>query len=270
MSLYRASIALNNTGVSLLEQRAYRQAIDTFKDAIQVMRLVFTSDNNSNYNSDDGSASVQDKLDRASKRLAQPRPLTKCPSLDLACLDDANVHSMWKEAAAAGMSSCLPSSQTYSSSTAFPIRLAGLGGGGDLDVESAMMLYNFGLSYLCLARFFSRRKTNNSSSNKGSKDVLQQALKLFYMAYSTLSNHTVQGADGGDVPLATSLLDGRLSLSIVILHAIVQVELELGNHKLASRRYQKLMQVTAFLQQHDAQSPVDQMAAGGLRAAAAA
>ena len=46
-SAFKAVIALNNAGVSLLQRRLYSEAVDTMKEAIRLMRLAFFSEESS-------------------------------------------------------------------------------------------------------------------------------------------------------------------------------------------------------------------------------
>lgn len=307
--MYGASIALNNIGVSLLEHRAYGQAIHTFKDAIHVMKLLLrTEPHDQLYSTASTANSLQEKLDRASQRIAHPCRMQVVKSLEdhLVCLDDSSVYSMWKECslifpemvdtAATDPRTTTESSQSSCKALSFlMIRLDGstlhedaIGCdlhrdrnvldearlSHDLGMESAMILYNLGLSYFCLARYFTKKSSfmekqpdlhSARSKQQDPESLTQQAMKLFYMSYSTLTNRARKsGAD-----LTQSLRDGRLSFSAVLLNSIVRTELALDNRRMALHRYQKLISVMICLHRYANHSTAD-TAMQWMRAAAAA
>lgn len=346
----RASLALNNIGVSLLEKGAYQQALDTFKDAIATIKLLVSqrssADGNEYEFSSGNRAAFREKVDRASKRLAQPHALSSNDDLplDLVCLEDLFVHSIWNDAIAdittnpelqstlsvSGWSSNLSSSQSsFDSNTlyltestfiedqdeldtvagpqnaameqfrdsnipaeettmtqssllpsqissfqapqvkgrAYPVRLAAsslpgdvpnqpisanrnhdekftCSGDRDLDLDCAIMLYNCGLSYFCRYQFEKNcREDHNHQSQR--QRLWQQCRKLFYMAYATLSNSCKRK---GKLQSPSSL-HGYLYVSIVILHGLILTELEVGNHQIAIRCYQKSVKVGKYLKQ---------------------
>jgi len=351
----RASIALNNKGVSLLEKGAYQQAFNTFKDAIATIKLLVSQRSSTNGNEYEYSSgkrtAVREKVDRASKRLAQSHALSSGddPPLDLVCLEAVFVHSIWNDAIAAitanaelhrtllvsGWSgSNLSSSQSSSDSNtlyltestfiedqdesdtvagtqnaateqeqhrdgdipaegttttqsnlsssklstlqvpqfkcrAYPVRLAASSlpgdvlsqpvspnwnhdennsclGDRDLDLDCAIVLYNCGLSYLCLYQLEKSRNAQDGNHHQSQRQLLwQQCRKLFYMAYATLSNSCKRK---GKLQSPSSL-HRYLYVSIVMLHALMVTELEVGNHQIAIRCYQKIVKVKRFLDQ---------------------
>jgi hypothetical protein len=67
---YRAAVALNNIGISLLEQSCFEQAYETMQDALIIMKKVCVEDETSPLTM----ADLDFKLKLADERYANPRP----------------------------------------------------------------------------------------------------------------------------------------------------------------------------------------------------
>ena len=171
---YRAAISLNNIGVVLLEQADFRQALEVLKDAIFVMKLVFPSCRScsSTSNLSNISNEINVKLQCAMERLASPRSPESCPlTLDAISYEDGNI---------ALLKNCLRHGPT--SPFVFPIKITcsdfEYPEDRDVDVESAILLYNFGLAHMCIA-------TARANGGNGRK-AQERALKLFRLSESIL------------------------------------------------------------------------------------
>lgn len=229
MQLHRASISLNNIGISLLERRAYRQAVATFKDSLLAMRQAIDSAELLR-----DAVSIESKIHQAAERLAKPLEDSSFPCVQFICLDDTFIHSIWKDAG------------VKNPSAVFPIRLGSSDAQDpeclttrDIDFKAAAILYNFALAYYCLFQ---------ASSNRS--DAAQVSLKtheihLLDMAFMVLCNSC---KDLGDT---LTIFDGRLALSVVILRCIVRTRMELGLVRQASLYYEKLLGIEKFLLQLD-------------------
>ena len=76
---YRAAVALNNLGIAMLQRRAYRESLSTFKDAMKAMHSIFQSEaldflaspSSKDGKTTDNSVDVDRKLQRAMRRLRQ-------------------------------------------------------------------------------------------------------------------------------------------------------------------------------------------------------
>ena len=195
---YRGAVCLNNIGVSLLEQHAYRQAMTTFTDAITVMKLVFRTESSC------PSLKVESKLQRAAQCLATPQSIC-APSIAVISQDDADI--LIKS----------PFPYEPSSTTVFPIRIRSSEiecESGNVDIESAIMLFNFSLAHYCLAKLESnalcrKLKLQNSS------------LKLFRVSQSILAKRCAMTND----PLQQSRL---LRLASMVMNVMIQILNEQG------------------------------------------
>jgi hypothetical protein len=197
----RAAIALNNMGVSLLERRAYRQGMETLKDAIFVtMQRVISSQglcetpNSTSY--------AEAKVHRASKRMANPQPISSAISIDVVSQSATFSHRSYPSDSVLHEGS--------SSIRGSPLRIEATDlvslEDRDSDLESSIMLYNFGLAKLCMAKLV-----------KTPIKLQEGALKLFKMAYSLFAPRCDQEGRGirEDTVIlaaATSTLDNIVAL----------------------------------------------------------
>jgi hypothetical protein len=245
----RAAIALNNMGVSLLDQRAYRQGMETLKDAIFVMKRVFRpqSRNSSLDATSDSTSSTDIKIHRAVQRMANPQPISFTMITDVLSHDVASPHS-------SPLGSILRESS--SSSFTIPIRIEATDidcpEDRDPDLESALMLYNFGLAHLCMAKLA-----------KSPMKLREGALKLFNMAYSIISNkNSLSGLSESEI---RRFSETRLLLAIAVLNNVVRLLTQMGKHTEANNSYQRLVRLGTAI--NELESPES---LGGLIAAAAA
>jgi hypothetical protein len=246
----RAAIALNNMGVSLLEQRAYRQGMETLKDAIFVMKRVFRpqSRNSSLGASSDSMSSIDLKIHRAVQRMANPQPVPFAMITDVISHSVASSHS-------SPLGSILREQSSFSSFT-IPIRIEAADidcpEDRDPDLESAIMLYNFGLAHLCMAKLV-----------KSPMKLREGALKLFNMAYSIISNkNALSGLSESEM---RRFSETRLLLAVAVLNNVVRVLTEMGKHTEANNSYQRLVRLGTAINELEFPGPL-----GGLIAAAAA
>jgi hypothetical protein len=242
---HRASIALNNMGVSLLERRAYRQGVETLKDAIFVMmRVLRPSSRSQGTTSDSTTNDTEAKVHRAAKRLASPHAV---PSA--LCID----------AVSHGGKSSRHSSQDYvlseaSSSSPFtiPIRIEV----DDLDypeerdpvLESAIMLYNFGLAHLCMAK-----------PAKSPIKLQEAALKHVKLAYAAVLSRL-------RVCEMHSISKARLLLAVLALENVVKVLIEMGKHSEANASYQVLVRLGRAIAEYQGRDPLETQVAAAAAA----
>jgi tetratricopeptide (TPR) repeat protein len=247
---HRAAIALNNMGVSLLEQRAYRQGMETLKDAIFVMKLVFRpqSRNSGLGAASDSTSSTDMKIHRAVQRMANPKPVPSAVIIDVVSHGVASSHC-------SPLGSILHESSSSSCTVAIRIEATDLDcpEDRDPDLESAMMLYNFGLAHLCMAKLA-----------KSPMKLQEGALKLFNMAYSIISNKNgLSRLSEGEMRLKS---ETRLLLAVTVLSNVVRVLTEMGKHAEANNSYQRLIRLGTAINELDYPGPMG----GKIDAAAAA
>jgi hypothetical protein len=213
---HRAAIALNNMGVSLLERRAYREGMETLKDAIFIMKRVlrplpissqeFSKTPNSTTDADA-------KVERASKRMANLHPILSAVSIDVVSRCATFSHrSVLSGSVLRGSSSSPPR---------YPLRIEATDfvplGEEDRnsDLESSIMLYNFGLAHLCMAKLA-----------KTPIKLQEGALTLFNMAYSVLAPLCDQEGHG--------TREDMVLLAAIALDNIVALLTQMGLHSEAN------------------------------------
>jgi tetratricopeptide (TPR) repeat protein len=225
---YRGAVALNNMGVYLLERGAYRSALETLKDAIAVMKTVFPAQNYDHNTA--WRAEISDKLKAAHKRIAKPEVVQCSMPLEVNSFDDDEFDVM-KDSLRYG-----PSASMF-----FPVRVAISDmdiESRNIDVESAMLLYNFGIAHLCMSRV----------AIKASHKLQEGALRLFDLSRSILSSQYHKCED--------SMQQTRiLLLSASVMNNIVQVLNEQGNIEQAVEVFSALQNLSSAVEQLEEDEP---------------
>jgi hypothetical protein len=223
--------------------------METLKDAIFVMKRVFRpqSRNSSLGATSDSTSSTDIKIHRAVQRMASPQPVPSAMIIGVISHGVASPHS-------SPLGSILRKS--CSSSFTIPIRIEATDidcpEDRDPDLESAIMLYNFGLAHSCMAKLA-----------KTPMKLREGALKLFNMAYSIISNkNSLSGLSESEM---RRLSETRLLLALAVLNNVVRVLTEMGKHTEADHSYRRLVRLGTAFNELDYPNPP-----GGLIAAAAA
>jgi hypothetical protein len=233
---YRGAIALNNMGVSLLEQRAYRQGMDTLKDAIFVMKRVYRPKSGllTPTFSLPSTSNVKAKLERAIKRMANPHPVPSAWSVGVISHDPTSFYQSTIDSVLRG---------GPVSPFTFPIRIETVDFDSledrDPDMESAIMLHNFGIAYLCM----SKQRTNSPGK------LQEGALKLFNMSYSVISN--MNNMSRLSEEQMQQISETRLLLAVVVLNNVVQVLTDMGKDSEANESYQRLVRLGTAIREMD-------------------
>jgi hypothetical protein len=140
----RAAVALNNAGVNLLERGRYKEAMATCKDAVKVIKIGLSRVSTC---SSEDQIDIDDMLSKATQRMSdlpsrindKSHPL----QLHICSLDDIPT--------CAGMAV----DEGPSLGLAFAIRIDDVetdsGFHFEKDIDSAVILHNFAVSYLCLS-----------------------------------------------------------------------------------------------------------------------
>jgi hypothetical protein len=233
---HRAAIALNNMGVSLLERRAYRQGMETLKDAIFVMKLVLrppTISSQGLYKTPKSTSCAKAKVHRASKRMANPQPVSSAISIDVVSQSATFSHR-----------SCQSGSVLHGGSSS-PLRIEATDlvslEERDSDLESSIMLYNFGLAHLCMAKL-----------SKTPMKLQEVALKLFKMAYCILASLYDQEEHGSREDIVL--------LAAVTLNNIVTLLSQMGKQSEANESDQELARLGRAIQEFQGRNLEDQIA----------
>jgi hypothetical protein len=217
---YTAAIALNNVGVSLLERGSYLQATEAFQDAMNVMKEISATCAEQGSRKRPLAFSTLDaKLHKASYNLAT-------------CVKDdsrMNFCVLTEEDSPAVITKALQDKNTFFySATTFLIRIEKSMRDGEIsevDIESSIILHNFGNVYKCLA--------TTATTASSAKELCEGALKLFEFSFSLLQNHD----------------EDYLPISILILRSLASFALTLGKEREAESYYLHMLELEdCFLQ----------------------
>lgn len=151
--LSRSAIALNNMGVELLHRHLYAEALATLHDATQLMKRFL---------SDRPNADEWEMLRRAQLRLCQPIPQVTqndCVFMDLT--DDPFSFLAF-----------MKNTHSHPRNTLYTIRISDVDTAcyEDLDMQSAVLLYNTGLAN----HFAARSQSTMTAFMKLADDLLQR------------------------------------------------------------------------------------------------
>ncbi len=204
---YAAAVALNNIGVSLVQRHSFRPAIAAFNDALAIMRDI------SRYAVEESGKSLHpralgsisttgEKLRRARQDLASSIGSSVGKpggEIDFCLLTENEAATVVVEA--------LKSQSVFTKNTCFLIRIESYDADElvELDLESSVILQNYGNVYKCLALLSEPNKARQHSEN---------AFKLFNLAFSLLRGQCEDDMDE-DVP------SKYLPISILILRSLV-------------------------------------------------
>ena len=212
----RAAIALNNIGVSLLERSCYVQALEVLRDAVSTMQGSLNETESCAARWPDHQ--VYEKLRRGMHYLACPEQHQTCLYLEIVNSD------------ALSTKACCTMSRDPSLQEAFAIRIEKCdhdSNGQYPAMETAIMLHNLGLSYLCLA----------SASRSAHVGPLKGAMTLFAASYKILQNQKDQCAE------ENILTSPSLSLETIVLSKLIAVLVELNEAEQAKPFYTTFMQL---------------------------
>jgi hypothetical protein len=198
----KAVAHLNNIGVSLLQRHCYCQAMRTFSDAVLISKLMCSTEYR--LTSREHAIGVQEKVREAAERLSNPKPSVDTKKMSLEVLSDSESPAVFY----------LGNSHSLAN-IAYLVRME-LGdfeapNKSDLAVASSIILYNQGISYMCIA-FLNRPDRCTETLDKA-------ALRAFKIAHSALLSH-----DAFLVENDTQAQFNRiLLLSLLILHHLAEL-----------------------------------------------
>lgn len=218
----RNILTLNNIGVSLLEQRSYKQAKDTFKESISLTNIASITDSSRDvlYNN------AEVTLKHACRRLANPRPVPI-----LSCPDPVFLETVTYENNISALKDILNNGP--SSSYAFAIRIEAVDellytskecADGN-NVALAVLFYNLGLAKLCMSSI--------AKTTARAVELRKGALKLFRRSYRIIITRAFMEQD-------ESRLRCFLLLSAVV-NCLNRVSRELGESTKGTNFYDQLV-----------------------------
>jgi len=195
--VYRGAIALSNIAVSLQGRHCYRQALQTAEDAVLLMKHACRAREQqqgelSNSANAHATAAAEDminmKIHKALRRIAKPEPSTvTLPRAPPGC-EDFSVASVSDDTIA--MESTV---FTLSTNQAVMIRIDeyGMDGARDVDIDSSIILHNYGICCLSQASI---------STPELAQRLCDIALKVLLLTQNLLSGRAelAEDIDGTD------------------------------------------------------------------------
>jgi len=299
---YRGVVALNNMGVLLLERKAYQEAMETFQDAVSVMHWVSPAQARKHAllkQKNGGAASsylslsdIDNKLQKSVQRFAaattslpkdrddacSSQPLV--PVVNVECLDILSYSSSLFE----GQRSIILNDESTATTTTkvHPIRIEGTDDfllsscfdQRDADLQSATILYNFGLSHKCLAYANDAGTANSNNDNQTRKssctlstmqkqNYQRTALQLMELSHNILAPRYLDEKDAADGSISKDCSYKRtpiLSAATLVLSCLWQTLQELDNRtalaecKKQRRCQEALIQLCHVLRREEASS----------------
>lgn len=194
---YQGAVALSNMAVTLHERRCYRPAFETLQDAVFLMRLACRPD--------EQLVDVQDKVHAALYRLAVPIPSKKrdMPFMNLTSLSfDGSSADGWRAVDNLGSSSTRAVLIRIDQSPQADER--------DMEVDSAVILHNYGLACLYQALQLARFGRRTILADK----LRNNAFRILNLSQSMLSARAAR-PDTDEVLLTYVLFAG-----VIVTHSL--------------------------------------------------
>jgi hypothetical protein len=238
---YRTAIALNNTGVSLLQRGSYKNALETFKDSVTLLRQAIVG--NTQHDSLNDCLGRYSRLDLAAKRLATAFR----PSVTSSVTNAWVVPISHDDTGFRFLSGSVE--QSRGPGFVFPVWIErctenlrfdgiadsseGYAGREGTEFEFSLILYNFALAHLCVVHDL-RTRSSTLTMDRAQQDNINEyrislengAMRLFRAIYGVL---TEDGSDGRCTSLWME--EARLTLvclSLTHLHAMRGLESSAG------------------------------------------
>jgi hypothetical protein len=184
---FREAVVLNNLAARMLESSSFAPAAETLKDAVSLMR------SSVNANHHDSSACPEVKLHNARVRLTESlkqRKAHRTVCIVQVLANDANplsAHTTTVDRAASSPTTSLIAIKIDNYDRADK----------DPDAISAILFYNFGLSYYCLSKTMNPgKKPTTTQQSKEAAKYAKGALRLFRISHS-LCAKVLQSKVGG-------------------------------------------------------------------------
>ena len=206
---YAAAVSLNNVGVSLLQHHSFVPAMAAFNDALAIMRDL------SRYAVDESGKSLHpramstisaagEKLRRARQDLASSISSVvgkERAEIDFCILTDNEAATVVIDA--------LKTQSVFTKNTCFLIRIESYEVDElvELDLESSVILQNYGNVYRCLAFLSEPNKARQHSEN---------AFKLFNLAFSLLRGQCEDEIDEDVLPISILILKSLVAFAAIL------------------------------------------------------
>ena len=185
---FRAVVGLNNSGVTLLQHQCYMEGLQTLKDALMLMKILFQSDDASSMSSLQQHDEVNAALQRAKHRTNRMQEdKIVCQMTNIAVVTDLDnpfkVYNALERKPGTlccvkidpmGWGSCCPDSEQY-------------------HVESSIIMYNYGVAHL-LASFLFQHSDDSFVAG-----LNQTSYHLFQLAHSVIDMYLLS-SDAFNLP----------------------------------------------------------------------
>lgn len=164
---YNNALILNNLGCVLLQSGAYRDAFSTFRDAVATFQNSCSSQDDTSRGNGDG----KDKIVAALKRFRATERLLWSHDVSVVGLEDDEVQNLVFESAFG-----------ESMQVVFTLRPHS-GARRDTDIDSAIMLHNFALSHVFMARcgLLQEKEAHNSALY-----IFRAAFRILFQKFETI------------------------------------------------------------------------------------
>jgi hypothetical protein len=213
----QAALALNNVGVSLLERGCYRQGMEVLQDGITVLKDLFKSTEMETtvvghlVTSITNTSNSTKLLQKARGKVLQPQYLlsdaTASPSIQTISYQVNGLSEILSH-----MGTSLSSSQIFLVRMDVPLECSSFSVSNAPDLESAVLLYNFGMAQLLLSRVV---------PHGGALMMTDNAHRILHLASSIIARRSSTFCD-------TLEETALLQMGLVVLHGIIQVLVETG------------------------------------------
>ena len=240
------AIYLNNVGCALLEQGAFENAMDTFNDAVAIMKTVCTASTHDEVvihskaleNIQDNSR-LPDCIQKAGQRLAFPQrcqialPMhndTPSPVVGILHLEDYIYFDLVTHMFQNPHHTLLCPIYIEDSSEAYS------------DIDSGTVLYNLALSYVCLA------KCQTIAANRD--HLNQAAARLYELADSILLLYSTGfSSTGSDCSNDDQLIQQHLAfVNIAVLHGMLQLMVSTTESMQNEAKFEQVLNRACILQ----------------------
>ena len=221
---HKAAIALNNTAVSLLSRGYYREALDTFKDSMQLIRSAANDrhkrcDADSQPSTEEISAEdIRSILDRTWKRAAQCR--------NTASQDDSANRPFLQVVSSQGSPESIYVALTTDSRghspyvaspmTIDPIDFEDWDDNNEVNFQAGAIIYNYAIAYDCVAETAAGYDDNDSPKMQ----LQENTYRLFHMANSLLE--TLSQRVDEEEATVTCFATRFVLLRTFVTHALIQ------------------------------------------------
>lgn len=228
MQVRRAVVALNNIGISLLSQRAFRQARATFNDAIALVRFSSQAPQASLTVS---ASFVHETLGRNEQRLARPQPSENVT-------EELHVYSLDLAAGHANQSPLMERNAPQTVPlTAIRVESSILELDPMPEMESAILMHNFGVACHFVALLLSDQLAIGK--------IQEGATRLFQISRSLLARDLVDSCARSE-----SRCEHLIYLNLVSLHACTRSLVKNAREAEARPLHTTMMELQTTMQQH--------------------